>query len=128
MTDHPQDIFIRIKGLEVFAYHGLLPEEQENGQAFRFNLKLRLSSCPACETDDINGTVDYAAVADRVAQVATENTYQLLEKLAAVVAADLLAQFPQIDSVTVSAIKPSPPLTQPVESVAVTLRRERGAG
>lgn len=128
MTHHPDDIFIRIKGLEVFAYHGLLPEERESGQAFRFNLKLRLRSCSACETDDINGTVDYAAVADRVAQVATINTYQLLEKLAAVIADDLLEQFPQIDGVTISAIKPSPPLTQPVESVSVSLRRERGGG
>lgn len=27
---------IRIKGLEIFAYHGVNPEEKENGQKFDF--------------------------------------------------------------------------------------------
>ena len=31
---------IRIKGLEIFAYHGVNPEEKENGQRFVLDLAM----------------------------------------------------------------------------------------
>ncbi|MHB1362032.1 MAG: dihydroneopterin aldolase [Thermoleophilia bacterium] len=121
--EHP--LRITIKGLEVFAYHGVLPEEKKQGQPFLFDIGLSQKQTSAPETDDIADTVDYAAVCDRVAEVATAGSYNLLEKLAAVVADDILERFPAVDRVKVRIAKTSPPISHPVSQVAVMLKRTR---
>ncbi len=121
--EHP--LRIAIKGLEVFARHGLLPGEKEKGQKFLLDIGLSLKHSAAPASDDIGDTADYAAVCDCVAEVATAATYNLLEKLAAVAADEILARFPQVDIVKVRAAKSSPPLPHPVSQVAVIIKRTR---
>lgn len=118
---------ISIDGLEVFAHHGLLPKEREHGQLFRFDLRLTLTECLACDSDDIAATVDYAAVTDRLVATAIANTYSLLEKLAAVLAEMVISEFPVVDSVWIRVTKPSPPISHSVDGVSVSLERNRGA-
>jgi dihydroneopterin aldolase len=116
---------LAISGLEVFAHHGILDEEKELGQVFRFDLRLTLSDCPAQESDDMAGTVDYAAVADQVAETATAASYDLLERLASVTADVLLEHFPRVESLELTIAKPAAPMLHPVDDVSVTLRRRR---
>ena len=120
-----QPLRITIKGLEVFAYHGLLPEEKQQGQPFLFDIGLSLKHAAAPETDDIADSVDYAAVCDCVVEVATAASYNLLEKLAAVVADEILDRFPAVDRVKVRVAKTSPPIPHPMDQVAVMLKRTR---
>lgn len=116
---------ITIKNLEVFAHHGLLPEERRLGQQFLFDIGLSLKHSAATETDDVADTVDYAAVCDCVVQVATAATYNLLEKLAAVTADAILERFAAVDRVKVRVAKASPPIPHPVGQIAVMLKRNR---
>lgn len=126
MSGRPgQPAEITIEGLEVFAHHGLLDEERENGQLFKFDLALFLKNCGACSTDDINDTVDYAAVADCAAAAATSSTYFLLERLAGAVADSLLGSFAALDRVRVRVVKVTPPISHVVSGIGVTLERER---
>ena len=53
---------IRIKGLEIFAYHGVNPEEKENGQRFVLDLAMTADLSRAAQSDDLRDTVNYAAV------------------------------------------------------------------
>jgi len=128
MSGNTDKLQINIDGLEVFAHHGLLPEEREHGQLFRFDVRLTLTECLACTSDDINATVDYAAVIDRLVAAATMDTYYLLEKLAAALAEVIISEFPVVDSVWIRVTKPSPPISHSVDSVSVSLERVRGAG
>lgn len=121
--EHP--LRITIKGLEVFAHHGLLPEEKRLGQTFLFDIGLSQKQTRAPSTDDITDTVDYAAVCDCVAEVAAARSYNLLEKLASVIADEILARFPAVDRVKVRVAKTSPPISHPVSQVAVMLKRTR---
>jgi dihydroneopterin aldolase len=121
--EHP--LRITIKGLEIFAYHGVLPEEREKGQLFLFDVGLSLRSTAAPDTDDIADTVDYAAVCDSVFEVATGATYNLLEKLAAVTADEILRRFPSVDRVKVRIAKASAPIEYKLDQVAVMLKRSR---
>lgn len=127
-ADEKNKITIEVNGLEVFAHHGLMPEEREHGQQFRFDIRLKLSKCSACETDDIAGTADYAPIIDRVVVLVTENTYHLLERLVSVVADDILENNPAVDSVMIRAAKTAPPLPHALDHVAVTLKRKRHEG
>ena len=121
--EHP--LRITIKGLEVYAHHGLLPEEKRLGQRFLFDIGLSLKRCAALETDDIADTVDYAAVCDFVAGMAAAGSCNLLERLAAAVADAILERFPIVDRVKVRIAKAPPPLPQPVGQVAVMVKRTR---
>lgn len=122
-NEHP--LRITVKGLEVFAHHGLLPEERRLGQPFLFDIGLALRHSAAPRTDDIADTVDYAAVCDCVVEVATANTFNLLEKLAAAVADEILTRFPAVDRVKVRVAKTSPPIPHSVGQIAVMFKRSR---
>ena len=126
MANREHPLRITIKGLEVFAHHGVLPEEREQGQPFLFDIGLSQKKTATPETDDIADTVDYAAVCDRVVEVATADSYNLLERLAAVIADDILEKFPAVDRVKVRIAKTSPPIPHQVSQVAVMLKRTRG--
>ncbi len=127
MNENGNPLEITIEGLEIFAHHGLLPEEREVGQVFSFDIYLLLKDCPAASSDDIADTVNYAEVCDTVVKAATSETYNLLERLAAVVAGKVLAGYPMVSRVGVRAAKPAPPLPHAVESVAAYIERTREA-
>lgn len=127
MTNNTKNLEVKIDGLEVFAHHGLLPEEREHGQLFRLDVRMTLTECEACDSDDISSTVDYAAVIDRLVAAATSDTYSLLEKLAAELADTVIGEFPVVDSVWIRVTKPSPPIPHSLDGVSVTLERVRGA-
>ena len=53
---------ILIDGLEVFANHGVYPEENTLGQKFVVSLVLYADLHAAGESDDLNTSVDYATM------------------------------------------------------------------
>ena len=61
---------IEIRGLRVFAYHGVLEEERRDGQTFVLDVWLECAPSRAGETDDLADAVNYAAVCDRVVVLA----------------------------------------------------------
>ena len=50
---------IRIKNLELFAKHGVFPEENALGQKFLVSADLYTDIRPAGLTDDLNASIDY---------------------------------------------------------------------
>ena len=50
---------IHIDRLEVFAHHGVYPEETRNGQIFYVNAVLYTDMDRACISDELEDTVDY---------------------------------------------------------------------
>ncbi len=117
---------ITIRGLEVFAHHGVLPEERELGQIFRFDIGLSLKDSAAPESDDVADTVDYAAVCGLVVETATAHNYNLLERLASVIAETILEHYPQVSKAKVRAAKAAPPIKYPVGEISVMIKRDRG--
>ena len=73
---------IVIAGLRELGVHGVLPEEQTRPQPFEVDVELRVDLTPAGQSDSLDNTVDYAAVAEAVSRVVTSERYQLLERLA----------------------------------------------
>jgi len=49
---------IEIRGLRVFAYHGVLDEERSQGQTFVIDVWLEPPPSPAGETDDLADAVN----------------------------------------------------------------------
>ncbi len=114
---------IKIKNLDVFAYHGVYPEETKRGQKFLVDATLYTDTRAAGLADDLTKSVDYSAVCSFIADYMTNNTYKLLESAAEHLAEEILTQFPLVDRVDLEIKKPCAPIAVTVESVSVAISR-----
>ena len=112
---------IALTGLRVRGFHGVLPQERRDGQDFLVDVVLSLDVSAAAAADDLALTVDYGALAERLAQVVEGEPVDLLETLACRLAALCLA--PPVTAVEVTVHKPSAPLARAFGDVSVTVRR-----
>jgi 7,8-dihydroneopterin aldolase/epimerase/oxygenase len=113
-------VILELHGLEVFGRHGLLDEEQRDGQTFLFDLELEVEE-PAA--DRIEDAVDYRLVAAAVEQVSGARRFDLIEALAVAVADSLVERFP-VARARVRVRKPHP-AGVPAEWSAATAERLR---
>ena len=113
---------IMIKGLRVYAYHGVNPEEKEKGQPFELDITLGVDTRLAGRSDDLKDTVNYSRVAKKVLAVMQAERYDLLERVAARVAEVLLESFPA-EEVTVFLKKPRAPIAAGCHYVGVETTR-----
>jgi dihydroneopterin aldolase len=120
---------IIIKGLKLFAYHGVNPEEKVDGQNFILDITAELDTTKAQLSDDVNDTVSYAKIVKTVRAVFTEKSYDLIEAAANRVGIAVMQTYPEISRVTVLLMKPEAPIKAEFEYVAVeqTITREQMA-
>ena len=114
---------IELRGLELVAICGALPEERVRAQPLQVDLDVYADLSAAGRSDDLPDTVDYGALCDAVATVVDAGTPQLLEHLAAVVADAVLAVDARITAVTVSLRKLRPPVPHALATSGVRIHR-----
>ena len=114
---------IKIQELEIYAYHGVFPEEKEKGQHFFINATLETNLRKAGKTDDLTTSTHYGEVAILLHQKMTEKSYDLIERAAEVCAEAVLLQFPLIRNITLELRKPEAPIPLPFRSVSVEIKR-----
>ena len=103
------DAQIELRGLTFLAYHGVLPEERENGNTFVVDLVLDADiSCAAC-TDELADTVNYAEVYEVVRREMAVPSL-LLEHVCGRIATALLDEFSALQRVRVGVTKKNPPI------------------
>ena len=98
---------IVLKGLHFYGYHGVFPEETRKGQPFSVDVTLEFDASRAEETDSINETVDYSAVYGTIQKIVEGDPYKLIEKVAAVIARAILAEYSLVQAVEVTLHKHS---------------------
>lgn len=114
---------IRIDNLEVYAYHGVFPEENEKGQPFFVNMVLYCDTREAGKKDELTLSTHYGEVCHLVTKWMQEHTCKLIETVAEGVAEEVLKAFPLIQAVDVEIRKPQAPIGLPFESVSVKIHR-----
>lgn len=116
---------ILIRGLRIFAYHGVNPEEKRDGQTFVLDLDLTLDLRLPCQSDRVEDTVSYAQVRKTVERVMTAEKYDLIERAAQVVADAVLQEYPAVQCVKVTLCKPEAPMNADFDTVGVCIQRGR---
>jgi 7,8-dihydroneopterin aldolase/epimerase/oxygenase len=111
---------IEIHGLELRGFHGVLPQERENGQRFLFDVSLVVKDERAAQSDSIDDAVDYREVVAIVREVSDGKAFQLLEALADAVARTLYDRL-AVARVRVRVRKPDVSLGFPVDFSAVAV-------
>jgi dihydroneopterin aldolase len=113
---------IVIAGLRELGVHGVLPEEQARPQPFEVDIELTVDLEAAGESDALDDTVDYSAVAEAVSRVVASERYHLLERLATRIA-EVCGVDDRVTSVSVTVRKLHPPVRAMVDYVAVRIER-----
>ena len=115
---------ITIEELEVYAYHGVFPEENEKGQHFYVNATLYTDTRPAGMADDLSLSTNYGEVCQFITEYMQQHTFQLIETVAERTAYEVLQHFPLVQGLDLEIRKPEAPIELPFGSVSVKIHRE----
>ncbi len=114
---------IRIRGLEVYAYHGVYPQENEKGQLFYINAVLFTDTREAGKRDDLDLSTNYGEVCHFMNDWMKNHTCKLIETVAEQMAEEILLVFPLIWKIELEICKPQAPVGLPFENVSVCITR-----
>ena len=109
---------IHMNGLKIFAYHGVLPQENKIGALYIINLNITTDYSLAAETDQLEGTINYASVFALVKEEMSMPS-QLLEHVAYRIAKKLFYTFHTITEISISVNKQNPPMGADCNEVGV---------
>lgn len=114
---------IHIRNLEVFAKHGVFPEENVLGQKFVISAVLYTSTREAGQKDDLTKSIHYGEVSHFIRRFLEEHTFLLLETAVERLAEELLLKTERLEGVRLEFKKPWAPIGLPLEDVSVEIER-----
>ena len=115
---------IELRDVHLFAHHGVMPQEREIGAWFTIDIKLDIDDCSCSESDLIEGTVSYADVYD-IVRKEMETPSRLLENVCYRISKALYGTFKQIEGITITLTKDTPPMGGDRLGAAVTIKSKR---
>lgn len=118
---------IIIENLQVYAHHGVFPEENALGQRFVISAVLYADLSAAGASDNLDDSIDYGAVCRVIDAYAREHTHNLVERLAQGIIDTLFERCPSIERIRLTVKKPWAPIGLPLDYAGVELDRVRPA-
>lgn len=121
---------ISIRGLRVFAHHGVFEAERANGQDFFIDADIWIDGKAAAANDDLAKTVHYGDLADALVASAKANPVDLIETLATRLL-DLAMHFgggetaSVVKKAKITVHKPKAPIDHEFSDVSVTVKAKR---
>lgn len=100
---------IYLRNVRFHAFHGVLPQEGIVGNDYLVNLVLDYDFSSAMQTDELQGTLNYAEVYQKVREDMAVPS-KLLEHVAGRIAHRLFSDFPEIQKLQLSITKVNPPM------------------
>jgi dihydroneopterin aldolase len=115
---------IELRGLRVRGHHGVFAHERRDGQDFVVDVTAWLDLRAAAASDDLADTLDYGALARRVAAIVGGEPCDLIETVAGRIADEVLTDA-RVRAVEVVLHKPQAPIPVEFADVAVVMHRSR---
>lgn len=116
---------IIMKNMAFHGNHGVLQEEKVLGQKFFVDCYLSLDLSKAGKNDDLNSTVSYSEVYDRIKVIMEEERYDLIEAVAERICSAVLVNHERVMKVEVTVRKPEAPVKGIFDYFGVEIARER---
>ena len=110
--------YIRLEGLRFRALHGVMPQERQVGGDFLVTLRVCYPLATAMASDDVNDTLDYAALY-RLVEREMLLPSKLLELVAGRIAEAIEKAFPQVSSIDLTLTKLNPPMGADCQGASV---------
>ncbi|MGG5259982.1 2-amino-4-hydroxy-6-hydroxymethyldihydropteridine diphosphokinase [Phycicoccus avicenniae] len=115
---------IVLRGVRGRGFHGVFEHEKRDGQDFVVDVELAVDLAAPGASDDLADTVNYGEIGAAVLARIEGEPYDLIERLADVIASDALSHS-AVDEVTVIVHKPQAPVGVAFEDVEVRVVRRR---
>lgn len=101
---------LTIKSLRFKGYHGYYQQEREEGNDFEVDLIFKADLRKAGDNDQLDDTIDYQLVLERVKSVMEGPSVKLIETLTKRIGDQLFEQFQEVQQLTVAVRKLNPPV------------------
>ena len=101
---------IKIEDLEVFANHGVFPEENVLGQKFVVSAVMYTDTRRAGLTDELTASIHYGEASAFITEYLKSHTFKLLEKVAEGLAEEMLVRIAGLQKVQIEIKKPWAPV------------------
>lgn len=111
-------MYIYLNGLKIYAFHGVLPQENKVGAEYTLNLRLKTDFSQASQTDDLTYTINYADVFHAVKEE-MQIPSQLLEHVIQRIAQRLFNNFPTLMEIKIALFKQNPPMGADCREIGV---------
>ena len=116
---------LRIKDLEVYAYHGVFAAEKELGQRFVLDLILEYDMTRAAKSGELTASVHYGELAQELVKWCQESKEDLIETLAYKLIDRIFLAYPLVQKISLEVKKPWAPVPLPLDTCSVRLQREK---
>ncbi len=116
---------IVIKDLEIFAFHGVFQGEKSVGQKFLISLELSLDLSEASKAHDLNKTVHYGELCEKIELEFKKESYDLIETACEKICKFTLMEYELINKVKVIVKKPWAPIHKSLDTVFIEMERKR---
>jgi dihydroneopterin aldolase len=113
---------IYLEDVRIYAYHGVLPEENIIGTYYILNVELHTDLWKAAESDDLNDTISYADIND-ILHKEMKIKSQLLEHVAGRMILKIRESFPQIDYIKLKITKTAPHMEGEMKGASIELEK-----
>jgi dihydroneopterin aldolase len=114
---------IVFEDLKIFAFHGVLPEENIIGTYFIINLEAHADIWKATESDELGDTVNYAEIND-IIHDEMKIPSKLMEHVAGRIIAKIKERFAQVTFIKIKITKTNPPMKGEMKGVSVEFEKE----
>ncbi len=114
---------VALDRLPVTCIVGILPNEREELQEIFLDVRLELDATRAVNEEEIEATVDYAALADDLEAYVKVEKFLLIETMAARCASRILDLHPQVEAAEITVNKPQAVPRAAMTWVKVSLTR-----
>ena len=116
---------VKVENLKIYAFHGCMEEEKVIGSDYVVNISAVCSVGKRAFNDEIEGTVDYVALA-KIARREMSVRSKLLEAVVNRIIDSCFNEISMLEQVSVTVSKLNPPINADVESVSVSMDEKRG--
>ena len=104
-----EDTSIFINNLRLYAYHGVMPQEQRVGAWYQVSLRVHYNISKAMQSDDVADTASYAELCQLVVELMAQPS-RLLEHVAGRIAEAVFERYPDTLAVDLTIVKENPPM------------------
>ncbi|MBR0045293.1 MAG: dihydroneopterin aldolase [Bacteroidaceae bacterium] len=111
---------IIIKGMRVYAYHGVMEQERKVGGSFTIDAEVDADFSAAMLTDNLSDTISYADLHQLIRQEMAIPS-QLLEHVAGRIADTIFKHFPQSEAIRLRIMKENPPMGADCQGAGVEI-------
>lgn len=111
---------IKLTDMQFYANHGVVEQETKVGNTYVVNISMTADLLRACQTDNVDDTINYAQV-HNVVKIEMQQPSKLLEHVAMRIFKAIKNKFPQITALEVQLAKNNPPIAGEVKAAEVTI-------